>query len=113
MCAQAAATQFAQMRARAQASPDSAHAAVWKGMRRILDTALTEPTIAFAPNNAARQGHHDFGGIFRLKVGRSRIFYVGSKAAQRVTVLFVGFRKDGDANDAYAELSRRVKSGEF
>ncbi len=108
-----AATQISEMRARAASSPSSAHATVWNGIRRILEDALTNPAIAFKRDNGCREGQHDFGNVFRLKVGRHRIFYIGSTTLRRITVLFIGYRKEGDARDAYAELSRRLKSSEF
>ena len=101
------------MRARAEASPNSSHATVWDGVRRILDDALTNPLFAFARDNGAREGQHDFGNIFRMKVGRHRIFYIASSALRRATVLFIGHRKAGDKNDAYADLSRRLRTNEF
>jgi|HubBroStandDraft_2_1064218.scaffolds.fasta_scaffold469942_2 mRNA-degrading endonuclease RelE of RelBE toxin-antitoxin system len=108
-----AATQISEMKARSAASPGSSNATVWNGVRRILQDALTNPVIAFARDHGCREGQHDFGNVFRFKVGRYRIFYIGSSTLQRLIVLFIGYRKDGDKHDAYAELSRRLKSTEF
>jgi mRNA-degrading endonuclease RelE of RelBE toxin-antitoxin system len=101
------------MKARADAAPGSAEEAVYKGMRKILDELLSHEERALDRSNGCRLGNHDFGNVFRQKLGRYRIFYIVSKAHQQSTVLFIGYRKEGDKNDAYAELSRRLQTDEF
>lgn len=56
---------------------------------------------------------YDFSNIYRVKAGRTRIPYIWSSAKAAVRILCVGYRKDGDKRDAYAELSRVLNSGQL
>ncbi|MEY4510529.1 MAG: Toxin with endonuclease, of toxin-antitoxin system [Pseudomonadota bacterium] len=51
--------------------------------------------------------------VQRLKLGRFRLFFIYSTPLQRVSVLYIGFRKEGDTADAYEEFGRLLKRGYF
>jgi mRNA-degrading endonuclease RelE of RelBE toxin-antitoxin system len=107
---EAAASQIAEARARGEARPDSSHATYWKALRRLLQELLPIPEHAFAPGTMLRD---EFAGLGRVKFGRHRLIYVASREKRILVVLFIGFRKEGDKHDAYRELDRRLRAGEF
>ncbi len=56
----------------------------------------------------------DLAGVFRVKVGkRIRIFYLASSVHNTAIVLMIGYRKEGDKNDAYEVLRRLLHRGAF
>jgi len=113
---EAAAAQLAEMKARGEAKPDSAHGAVWRAFVTLLRDWLSDPTIALdrqhALGNNEKEGQ-DFRRIYRMRVGRARVFYIGSTARNRLIILLVGQRKAGDKRDAYRELSRWLQGADW
>lgn len=53
------------------------------------------------------------GVVWRVKQGRLRVFYATTVTSAVAILLFIGFRKDGDKNDAYKVLDRRIRAGDF
>lgn len=69
---------------------------------------------AFSPAAAlGRRGPVNLSGVRRAKLGRGRVFFLASRQKQLAIVLMLGFRKEGDRNDAYVEIVRRIRRGEF
>lgn len=109
--AEPAAAQLKEWRARALVKPRSAAGKLWKSVREVLDDWLTDPELALAHKHALTD---DLKNVFRIAFGaRMRLFYLVSSRRRRVVVLLIGYRKDGDKNDAYEVLRRRIKAGEF
>jgi len=109
-----AAGQIAEIRAKGEAHPRTAHAMFWDALRRVLELVLADKGHALAARTQLGNKAQDFRGIRRIKFGgRSRLIYIASSAKQAVIVLFIGYRKEGDKNDVYAELSRRLHGDEF
>ena len=52
----------------------------------------------------------DMAGYRRLKKGRHRVFYRVDEDLRLIRILFIGFRKEGDRNDAY-RLFRKFIGG--
>jgi hypothetical protein len=102
--------QFREKKALAEQSPNSTHAKTWRVIRDIVNTRLCQPGVAFESTHAMK---HDLANLFRWKFGRNRLIYIASSEKRQVTILLVGFRKQGDASDVYEELRRRLKSDEF
>jgi hypothetical protein len=48
-----------------------------------------------------------------VKKGRIRVFYAASSERARAVVLLLGYRKQGDKRDAYAELERLLRRKDF
>lgn len=71
--------------------------------------------IPHDPFNRDRTLSGPLSNIFRIKKGRLRICYIGSSRLRRITVLYISDtpRKEGDAHDPYAQLTRLVSSGRF
>ena len=55
----------------------------------------------------------NLSGVRRAKLGRERVFFLASREKQLAIVLMLGFRKEGDRSDAYVEIVRRIRRGEF
>ncbi len=81
---------------------------------RMVEEALDKiiPHDPFAPERSLSGA---LSGIYRVKKGRTRICYIGSSKLKQITILYISDtpRKDGDANDPYAVLTRMVRSGKF
>ena len=99
-----------ELKRRADKSPGSSHAKLYAGFRGLCADVIAHPERSMARENALSR---DLKGIMRDKVTRFRVFYVVSAKLRVATVLFIGFRKEGDKNDAYAEFERRLRRGEF
>jgi hypothetical protein len=111
---QYAAEQINQARANAEARPNSAHAAKWRALSKLLLEVIANEDHAFSPATAlGRRGPVNLSGVRRAKLGRERVFFLASRQKQLAIVLMLGFRKDGDRNDAYVEIVRRIRRGEF
>jgi hypothetical protein len=102
--------QFREAKQNAEHSPNSSHAKTWRVVREIAATKLCQPDIALEATHAMKG---ELANLFRWKFGRNRLIYIASSEKRQVTILMLGFRKEGDANDAYEVLRRRLKSGEF
>jgi hypothetical protein len=111
---QYAAEQINQARANADARPNSVHAAKWRALKKLLLEIITNEDHAFSPATAlGRRGPVNLSGVRRAKLGRERVFFLASRQKQLAIVLMLGFRKEGDRNDAYVEIVRRIRRGEF
>lgn len=97
-------------KADARGDNDSAHLTTL----RQLDDAL-EKIIPSDPFNKKFALVGSLRPIFRLHQGRLRICWVGSSERRFVEVIFISetLRKEGDKNDPYEVLSRKVRNGEF
>lgn len=110
MYSERAREQIATFKRKGEASPETFHGKTWNALRRLLEDVISNPDHALMPKNALRD---DLRGIQRDKLGRWRVFYVVSTARGIAAVLYVGWRKEGDRDDAYAEMTRLVTGGEF
>ena len=111
---QYAAEQINQARASAEARPNSAHDAVWRALKKLLVEVVTSEDLAFSSATAlGRRGPVNLAGVRRAKLGRQRVFFLASRERRLAIVLMLGFRKEGDRNDAYVEIVRRIRRGEF
>jgi hypothetical protein len=80
----------------------------------LLLEVIANEDHAFSPATAlGRRGPVNLSGVRRAKLGRERVFFLASRQKQLAIVLMLGFRKDGDRNDAYVEIVRRIRRGEF
>lgn len=54
-------------------------------------------------------------GIYKVRKGRIRIFYVASSTTRKIGVLYISEkpRKQGDKNDPYVLLTKMIQSGRF
>ncbi len=111
---QYAAEQINQARANAEARPNTTHDAVWRALKKLLQEIVTSEDHAFSAATAlGRRGSVNLAGVRRAKLGRQRVFFLASREKQLAIVLMLGFRKEGDRKDAYVELVRRIRRGEF
>ena len=111
---QYAAEQIHQARASADARPNSAHDAFWRALKKLLHEVVTNEDLAFAAATAlGRRGSVNLAGVRRAKLGRQRVFFLASREKQIAIVLMLGFRKEGDRNDAYVQIVRHIRRGEF
>jgi hypothetical protein len=111
---QYAAEQIKQTRANAEARPNSAHDAKWRALKKLLQEIVSNEDHALSAATAlGRRGSLNLAGIRRAKLGRERIFFVASREKQVAIVLMLGYRKEGDRNDAYVEIVRHIRRGEF
>ncbi len=97
------------MQTAAEQNPQGAQAVVWRQVDRILGKVLTT-------DDALERTHGlrpPLSNVFRIKFGRARIFYIASSKTQRLVVLFIGYRKRGDKNDAYEDFTRQLKRGSW
>lgn len=82
-----------------------------------LYTCVKRAAEQLLPEHALKEGHFLAGPmrgvVYRAKQGRLRIFYVVSREKKLVIILEVALRKDGDKNDAYRILERRIRHGDF
>jgi len=109
-----AAEQINQARANAEARPNSAHDATWRALKKLLQEIVTNEDLAFSAATAlGRRGPVNLSGVRRAKLGRQRVFFLASRERQLAIVLMLGFRKEGDRNDAYVDIVRRIRRGEF
>lgn len=106
----AAAEQLAEYKRRAEANPDTEHAAVYRGLVDIIRNVIGHPVHCFDRRNMLRD---DLANVWRVKKGRLRIYYLASSQKQRAIVLFIGFRKAGDQHDAYEDVARFIRRGTF
>lgn len=85
--------------------------------KRGLYDALHRCAVVYRPEHAGHQLHQlgppYTGVVYRVKQARLRMFYAHSRADNRAVLLFVGNRKDGDKDDAYEVLGRRIRRGDF
>lgn len=111
---QYATEQIKQARVNAEARPNSAADAAWRALKKLLHEVVTNEDLAFAAATAlGRRGPVNLAGVRRAKLGRQRVFFLASREKQLAIVLMLGFRKEGDRNDAYVEIVRRIRRGEF
>jgi hypothetical protein len=110
-----AAGQINEARANAAARPNSAHAAHWRALEKLLREVISNEDHAFSSATAlGRRRDSNLPGVRRAKIGeRGRVFFLASREKKLAIVLMIGFRKDGDRNDAYLEIARRIRRGEF
>ena len=95
---QYAAEQINQARANAEARPNSAHAAKWRALNKLLLEVVADEEHAFSPATAlGRRGPVNLSGVRRAKLGRERVFFLASRQKQLAIVLMLGFRKEGIA----------------
>lgn len=92
------------------ARPDSAQSVAYRGLSEVIRCIVSDSDIAFLPQFRLKR---DLVGILRVKKGRLRLFYIASSQKGRAIVLMIGYRKAGDKNDAYEELSYLLKRGAF
>ena len=109
-CSPAFAEWLAELRSDAEKNPEGARGAVYRSVVRILERFVAVPEHALDTRYRLRA---PLASVFRVKVGRLRIFYLASKPKQRAIVLAVGYRKEGDKHDAYDDFKRRIRRGEF
>ena len=109
--------QLEELKKRSEKKPWGAHATIYNALKRDIAEILAVPDHAFARSSHLRKlPQTDFRGVYRVKVGeRGRLFYIGDPQTKRIIVLyFADTRKAGDKKrDAYAELSRLIRSNEF
>lgn len=111
---QYAAEQINQARANAEARPNSAHDAKWRALKKLLQEVVSSEDHALSAATAlGRRGPVNLAGVRRAKLGRERVFFLASREKQIAIVLMLGFRKEGDRNDAYVEIVRHIRRGEF
>jgi hypothetical protein len=80
------------------------------GLRKLINEVVAVEDHAFGPATALRSG---LSPVRRAKMGRLRLFFLASREHRAASVLMVGYRKAGDKNDAYEEIARRIRRGEF
>lgn len=102
-------SQLTEMKDRALSNPSGADATVYNGIKRIIEHFWT-PAL-FSQREAWLR--KPLANVGRSKWGRFRIFFIASSQQQRIVVLFIGYRKEGDKKDAYEEFSRLLKRGSF
>jgi hypothetical protein len=100
--------QLGEYEQRALSAPMGAWATVWSGLHQFITKVLPVGELALHRGN-----YSGIPGVFRLKQGRYRMFYLVSTQLRQVVILSVGYRKAGDKNDAYAELRRHIAAGVF
>ena len=84
----------------------------YHAVRRVMEEII--PKFPLPPQYALTKKHgSNLKGIFRTKAGRLRIFWIASSKAKTAIVLAIGFRKEGDRNDAYSYLVRLLRSGDL
>lgn len=111
---QYAAEKISEARANADARPNSAHAAKWRALKKLLLEVIANEDHAFSPATAlGRRGSVNLSGVRRAKLGRERVFFLASRQKQLAIVLMLGFRNEGDRNDAYVDIVRRIRRGMF
>jgi hypothetical protein len=103
-------SQLSEIKAKAEAKPQSAHGAQWSALKRLLTEVVPVEDHAFGPATALRGA---LASVKRAKAGRTRLFFLASREKQKAIVLMLGFRKEGDRGDAYEEIARRIRRGEF
>lgn len=113
-CSDYAATQLRELKAKAQASPESAHGAVWEMVKKAVKEVVANPDLNTAAKFAlGNKGGKNFTGIMRVKIGRARLFYIASAERQQSRILMLGERESGSRDDVYEELARKLKTAEF
>lgn len=65
------------------------------------------------PTSEAYKLRDNLACLRRFKSGRFRVFFIYSEELQKVTLLYVGYRKEGDPSDAYAEVESLLTRGCF
>jgi hypothetical protein len=85
-------------------------AAPYETVADVIRTIVANPELAFMPKHALRS---PLAGVFRIKKGRFRLFFIASREKQAAIVLFLGYRKEGDKRDAYSEFERHLRRGAF
>jgi hypothetical protein len=106
---ESAASQLSAMKARAEADSRSAYAVVWNGVLTTLNAMRENIFSDKSFDDTAIKA----GQLPRWKLGRARLFVVGSEAKRRATVLLVSdFRAQQDW-DAIGDLSERLGSSEW
>lgn len=109
-----AADQIKGIQAKAASSPKTAHATFWATLKKLLQDVVANEDHATGP--LTRLGYAkgvNVAPLRRAKAGRARVFFVSSSARRLSIVLMIGYRKEGDAGDAYAEVVQRLRRGEF
>ena len=107
-------TQIEKIRAKARASPTSAHRKQWEALEKLLKEVVANEEHAFSSLTALGQRNSgNLTGVRRAKTGRNRVFFLASREKKLSIVLMIGFRKEGDPHDAYLELAKRIRKGDF
>ena len=82
-----------------------------------LYTCVQRCATQLLPGHATDEGHLLTGPmrgvVYRVKQGRLRVFYTIDHSRNHVVLLDVLFRKKGDKSDAYEEIQRRIRHGDF
>jgi mRNA-degrading endonuclease RelE of RelBE toxin-antitoxin system len=113
-CSEYAATQLRELKAKAKASPESAHGAVWEMVKKAIKEVVANSDLNTASKFAlGNKGGKNFTRVMRVKIGRARLIYAVSQELQRSTILMIGERESGSRDDVYEELAHKLKSAEF
>ncbi len=76
-------------------------------IRKKAENLLSNPTGALDPQNALRP---PLTGVWRFHLNdRIRVVYLVRPDHTEARVIFVGFRKDGDKDDVYSQLTRLLR----
>lgn len=102
--------QLRTIRDAARKNRNSAQGVIWRGILKTVKEVLPQATYALSRDHALDD---DLRGVYRVKLGRYRLFYLVSAAQRRCTLLLVGYRKAGDQRDAYEEMRRKIRRGEY
>ena len=102
--------QFKELKRRAKSHPGTIHEKTWEAFREVVTTVIGSSDVALHPMRALRGELHP---VMRQKFGRFRIFYIVSEHARKAIVLFIGYRRQGDADDAYDEIAQLLRGPEF
>ena len=102
---------LADLKAKSEAKPASEQATVYKAIRRQVEEVLPEPARCFSTQNLLK----GIPNVATAYVGtkRWRLAYIVSSEKQLCVLLGVFYRKDGDKHDAYADIIRLIRGGEF
>ncbi len=84
---------------------DAVNAIPAKQRAMILDAIRI---IQEVPHREGTRLTDELAGYRRIKKGRYRVFYQVDEARRLVSILFVGFRKEGDRRDAYREFQKLI-----
>lgn len=94
-------------------NPQRREAILYRVVKSAVEAVISDPAHAM---DSAHRLTGNLAGVRRLKFGpesRYRLFYLCAPEKGRSILLWLGYRKAGDKNDAYAEMARRVGRGDF
>ncbi len=94
----------------AKKKPAGAQATQIEALKSLFENVLGDPVHAVSAQTSLRG---DLKPVRRVRQGRFRVFYICCRKTQRVRVLFMGLRRDGDRRDAYEAFERALKSKRF